>query len=315
MKWIVLAYSLPTEANTPRVTLWRRLQRLGAVSPTGSLYLLPEGEETRESFQWLAGEIRHAGGESLVLQTTRVEGISDKQLVALFDEARREEYEQLAERLAGLEGQLEADSASHLALRAALEKLQRQYEEIRRIDYFKSPAGEALGARLDEAGRRLAGAKTCEPEIERLDRKDYRARSWVTRPRPHVDRLACAWLIRRFIDPQAAIRYAEEPGPGELPFDMPTGRFSHRGNLCTFETMLRAFDLEKPALRRLARLVHEIDLRDSRYRPPEATGVDAVLRGWLAAGLSDQELEAHGLALFDGLYTALTGAASAEEEP
>lgn len=314
MKWIVLAYSLPTEANTPRVTLWRRLQRLGAVSPTGSLYLLPAGEETRESFQWLAGEIRHAGGESLVLQTTRVEGMSDEQLVALFNEARREEYEQLAEKLARLEGRLEADSDSRLALRAALEKLQRQYEEIRRIDYFHSPAGKAVGVHLDEAGRRLARDDTREPEIERLDRDGYRARRWVTRPHPHVDRLACAWLIRRFIDPEATIRYAKEPGPGELPFDMTTGRFSHRGNLCTFETMLRAFDLEEPALRRLARLVHEIDLRDSRYRPPEATGVAAVLRGWLAAGLNDQELEAHGLALFDGLYTALTTATPTDGE-
>ncbi|HSM55286.1 MAG TPA: chromate resistance protein ChrB domain-containing protein [Candidatus Sulfomarinibacteraceae bacterium] len=314
MEWIVLAYSLPTEANTPRVTLWRRLQRLGAVSPTGSLYLLPAGEETRESFQWLAEEIGHAGGESFLLHVARLEGMSDEQMIALFNEARREEYEQLAEKLARLEGRLGDDSDSRLTLRAALEKLQRQYEEIRRIDYFQSSAGKVLGARLGEARQRAAGDDVREPEIVRLDKEDYRNRSWVTRPRPHVDRLACAWLIRRFIDPEAAIRYAKEPGPGELPFDMPSGRFSHRGNLCTFETMLRAFDLEQPGLQRLARLVHEIDLRDSRYRPLEAPGVDAVLRGWLAAGLSDQELEAHGLALFDGLYSALTTATPAEEE-
>lgn len=314
MEWIALAYSLPTEANTPRVTLWRRLQRLGAVSPTGSLYLLPAGEESRESFQWLAEEIRHAGGESLLLDVARLEGMSNEQLVALFNEARSEEYKAIGEKLAGLEGQLGQDADSRLALRAVLEKLQRQFEEIRRIDYFQSPTGKALGARLDEAGRRLAADNTREPEIERLDRDDYRARSWVTRPRPHVDRLACAWLIHRFIDPEATIRYAKEPGPAELPFDMTSGRFSHRGNLCTFETMLRAFDLEEPGLQRLARLVHEIDLRDGRYRPPEAHGVDTVLRGWLAANLSDQELEAHGIALFDGLYAALTGTALGVEE-
>ena len=314
MTWIALAYSLPTEANTPRVTLWRRLQRLGAVSPTGSLYLLPANDQTVESFQWLAGEIRHAGGESLVLHVSRVKGITDAQLVTLFNEARREENAQVGEKLAELEQQLGDGSSLIQVLRNAYEKLQRRHEEIRRIDYFQSPHGVALAARLSEVGRRLAGDDTREPQIEPVNRDDYRGRRWVTRPRPHVDRLACAWLIRRFIDPEAAIRYGEEPAPDELAFDMPAGRFSHHGNLCTFETMLRAFGLEQPGLQRLARLVHEIDLRDSRYRPPEVAGVDAVLRGWLRGGLSDQELERHGLALFDGLYATLAGKPLGEEE-
>jgi hypothetical protein len=127
----------------------------------------------------------------------------------------------------------------------------------------------------------------------------------VTRPRPHVDRLACIWLIRRFINPTAAIRYSLTPEPDEVAFDMRDGEFGHRGNLCTFETMVATFALEEPSLHTMGEIVHEIDLRDGRYTRPETAGVDAVLKGWLLASFSDAALEAHGVALFEGLYTAL----------
>lgn len=133
----------------------------------------------------------------------------------------------------------------------------------------------------------------------------YRHARWVTRPRPHVDRLACIWLIRRFINPSAVIRYAQSPGPDEVAFDMREGAFSHRGNLCTFETMVAAFGLEDPGLHLMGEIVHEIDVRDGRYAHPETGGIDAVLRGWLLTRFSDQELETHGVALFEGLYTVL----------
>ena len=126
----------------------------------------------------------------------------------------------------------------------------------------------------------------------------------MTRPNPHVDRLACAWLIRRFINPRAQIRYSDAPQPDEVAFDMSRGPFGHQGNLCTFETMTRAFGLDDPGLRAIAEIVHEIDLRDGRYTRPEVAGIDAVLRGWLTR--SDAEREAHGIALFDGLHVALS---------
>jgi hypothetical protein len=120
-----------------------------------------------------------------------------------------------------------------------------------------------------------------------------------------VDRLACAWLIRRFLNPQAMIRYAPNPLPDEIAFDMPDARFGHHGNLCTFETMLRAFGFDDPALHAVAEVVHEIDLRDGVYTRLETTGIDAVLRGWLRLDLPDADREARGCALFDGLYAAL----------
>ena len=132
----------------------------------------------------------------------------------------------------------------------------------------------------------------------------YRDRSWVTRTRPYVDRLAYIWLIRRFINPSAVIRCSNTPEAAEVAFDMREGTFSHQGNLCTFETMVAAFGIEEPSLRLMGEIVHEIDLRDGRYVHPETAVIDAVLKGWLLMGFSDHELEAHGVALFEGLYAA-----------
>jgi hypothetical protein len=137
-------------------------------------------------------------------------------------------------------------------------------------------------------------------------REEYQGRCWVTRSRPFVDRLACVWLIRRFIDPAAVIRFGEQPATGEVTFDLEGAEFGHHGNLCTFETLLLAFGLDDPALRSVAEIVHEIDLRDGRHMLPETAGVEAVLRGWHAAGLTDAELAENGRALFEALYAAFS---------
>ena len=130
---------------------------------------------------------------------------------------------------------------------------------------------------------------------------------WATRPHCHIDRAACAWLIRRFIDPEALIRYRDRAEDGEVSFDMPGARFGHVGDCCTFETMMQAFNLSDPGLQAVAELVHELDLRDARYARPELVGLDAILEGWRRLEWTDQELEAHGVALFEGLYLHLKG--------
>jgi hypothetical protein len=153
--------------------------------------------------------------------------------------------------------------------------------------------------------------ETCSPHASDASRRRFRPMTarprdvrWVTRPRPHVDRLACIWLIRRFINPSAVIRYATTPEPNEVAFGMRQGTFGHRGNLCTFETMVAAFGLDDQSLHTIGEIVHEIDLRDGRYAHSETAAIDAVLKGWLLMGFSDQELEVHGVALFEGLYAA-----------
>jgi hypothetical protein len=306
--WIVFSYSLPAKAgSTPRVTLWRRLKRYGAISPTGSVYVLPATAECVEAFQWLAQEIQQAQGEALVMHVPQFAGLSDAQVMGLFNEARQAEYEEIEVQGVVLAQQLDEGVGEAASVRPILEKLQKQHAEIARIDYFHCAKGVAVAAQLSSLAQRLLPGEWVVPEVATAVLADYQNRTWVTRPRPHVDRLACAWLIRRFIDPQAVIRYREQPEADEVAFDMADGRFGHVGNLCTFETMLRAFELSAAGLLLLAEIVHEIDLRDGRYPRPEVAGVDAILKGWLLTNATDETLEAWGLALFDGLLANLSG--------
>ena len=304
MSWLVFSYSLPSKArSSPRVAVWRRLRANGAVSPKGGVYVLPNRPDCAEAFQWLAQEVEDAKGEALLMHVDRFEGMTDQALVALFQEARRKDYEELDARIADLQRSLRTRGAAGGDARDTLAKLRREQAEIARIDFFETPEAAAVAAKLDRLEQALAPASAAARSVEPAAIAAYRTARWVTRPHPHVDRLACVWLIRRFVNPRAAVRYAAAPEPDEVAFDMPGATFGHRGNLCTFETMARAFELDDPGLRAIAEIVHEIDLRDGRYSRPEIPGVDAILRGW--GGLADSEREAHGQALFEGLYTSL----------
>ena len=309
MPWVVFSYSLPSAGrSSPRVAVWRRLRAVGAVSPKGGVHVLPARDECVEAFQWLAREVEQAKGEALLMRVERFEGLSDAQLITAFQEARRQDYATLDRRAAHLEkaltGSRTRDPRDDAEARELLARLKREYGEISRIDFFGSPTGAQVAARLARIEATLAPRRPDDAPVARAALSAYRHKRWVTRPHPHVDRLACAWLIRRFINPRAVIRYATAPRPDEVPFDMSEGPFSHHGNLCTFETMIRAFGLDDVAVRAIAEIVHEIDLRDGRYARPETPGIDAILRGWMPR--ADADREAHGIALFDGLYEALS---------
>lgn len=307
MSWIVFSYSLPSKArSSPRVAVWRRLRALGAISPKGGVHVLPAREECVEAFQWLAQEVEQARGEALLLRVERFEGISDAQLIELFQAARKREYDALNARVTALErslGKRKREPRDLARARDLLARLRREHAETARVDFFESPAGARLAARLMAIEHALAARRPPGLRVPAMGVAELRNKKWVTRPRPHVDRLACIWLIRRFINPRAAVRYSTTPEPDEIAFDMSGAQFGHRGALCTFETMIEALGLDDPGLRALAEIVHEIDLRDGQYARPETAGIDAVLRGWLT--IPDAEREAHGVALFEGLYGAL----------
>jgi hypothetical protein len=309
MPWLVFSHSLPsTGRSSARVAVWRRLRALGAVSPKGAVHILPEREECAEAFQWLAQEVEQASGEALLMHVERFDGLGDTQLIALFDEARKEDYAALDARAAELErtltGSRSRQSTDSPQLRESLAKLRRDYGEIARIDFFSAAAGAKLASRLVRIEEALAPDRPAQRALASASIAAYRTKRWVTRPSPHVDRLACAWLIRRFINPHAEIRYSTSPTPDEVAFDTGVGQFSHQGNLCTFETMMLAFGLENPAMKAAAEIVHEIDLRDGRYVRAEVAGIEAVLKGWM--NRTDADREAHGVALFDGLYEGFT---------
>ena len=302
MRWLVLSYSLPSKPSSSRVTLWRRLQRLGALSVTGA-HLLPQRPDCGESFTWFAQEVRAAGGEALVMEVERFEGLSEREVVERFNGLQEEAY-------AALQGAIEAFEKAQGEDNPlkTLDRLRQRFLELKRLDFFGSPAGKEVAAKLTELEQTLLPGAAERAQVATVDRADYQNRTWVTRPQPHVDRLASVWLIARFIDPSAKILYRNTAKESEVSFDMDGAVFTHTGSLCTFETLIAAFALEDSALTPVAQIVHEIDLRDGRYVRAEVAGLDALLDGWLASGLSDEELEARGRHLFSGLYAAFSQA-------
>lgn len=309
MGWVVFSYSLPSKPQSSlRVTLWRRLRRLGAVAPKSGIYVLPARDECIEAFQWLTQEVQQANGEALVMHVEQFEALTDSQLIELFREARREDYAELEAQVEAMEKAFSLKTKPEVhQIRDLLGKLRRRYADLAHVDFFNTSEGTQLAARLASMEQALSPKDIFVENLAPVALSEYQNKHWVTRPRPHVDRLACIWLIRHFIDANAIIRYAQQPQLGEVAFDMREGEFGHQGNLCSFETMIARFSLNHPGLGTIAAIVHEIDLRDGRYARPETTGIDVVLRGWLLAGLPDQELESRGVDLFEGLYAGLSG--------
>ena len=253
------------------------------------------------------------GADPIVIRAEMIDGLTETQIVNLFREARREDYGELLVRAEELERQLRtADANTGLAVRASLERLRADHLQVQHIDYFSAPEGRQASARIDSLcgdARSPGTRRAAQVAPARID--DYQGRTWVTRPRPFIDRLACAWLIRRFVDRSARIRYADAPADDEVAFDMNEGVFGHVGNRCSFEVIIAAFGLHDTALTTLAEIVHELDLQDGRYAHPEVVGLESVLAGWRDSDRSDESLEAAGSDLFDGVYRSLRRAAGA----
>ncbi|MCD6286849.1 MAG: chromate resistance protein [Anaerolineae bacterium] len=303
---MVFSYSLSAKSSSPRVATWRQLQRLGAISVAGGVYLLPATDECEEAFQWLAQKVRHADGEALVMRVVNFGDVTEQQIVALFNQARRENYATVDAQVDTLEGALRQHTEDLEGFRDEISRLQQAQAVVARIDYFGCPEGVLLVSRLERIRASFFPDGSAAAEIPRASPEAYAGKVWVTRPHPHVDRLACIWLIRRFIDPGAVVRYALQAGPDEISFDVEESQFGHQGDLCTFEVMVAAFGLDQPGMRALAEIVHEIDLREGRFTRPEVGGIDTLLRGWQLSGIDDADMEARGIALFEGMHAALS---------
>ncbi len=300
--WILLLLSLPPRPSSLRVRTWRRLRALGAVALKSGAYLLPFSPDRYEQFQWLAQEVQKDRGEATLLKVDRVENVQQSAVVRLFHEARNADYAILTDRYRKLGSGRRPRAAEELA------RLARELDRLTDIDFFDAPGRQqALRAR-EAAERRVTGSpKTGSRPAGRLDLEALRGRRWATRPRPHVDRVASAWLIKRFLDPAAEFVFAppEELPAGAIPFDMAGVEFGHCGDRCTFETLLERSGLRDRRLAIIAEIIHEADLRDGKFQREEARGLDLVLRGLLDAVKDDHDALAQGLILFDGLYSTI----------
>jgi hypothetical protein len=301
---LLLLVGLPPQPSSLRVRVWRRLRSLGAVALKRSAYLLPDTPERYEDFQWLVQEIQRDGGEATLIRVQQIENVSPGDVLRLFHEPRDQDYRQLAARYRRVLQRLDRKSISP-RIHDELARLAKDHRRIRDLDFFDAPGGAEV-RRLEEAiamrTRRPETMRRDEPPM--LDLSKLRGRRWVTRPRPHIDRVASAWLIKRFIDPEAEFIFAPpaEFPKDAIPFDAPGVELSHQGEDCTFETLVKRTRLRDRRLVRLAEIVHEADLRDGKYPREEARGIDVAIRALLAASPDDHQVLAQGVSLCEGLY-------------
>jgi hypothetical protein len=311
-RWTLLIHQLPAKPAYLRVKVWRRLQALGAVAVKNSVYVLPANAETQEDFAWLLREITEGGGEAMICEARLIDGLTDQEVRALFDAARDADYNALADEARPLMKQLSrAVSSETLAeAKAQLLRLKTRLAQIVAIDFFGANGRETADGLVAGIEAKIAESEPPDsPEVPAAAAKqadDLQGRVWVTRQGVHIDRMASAWLIRRFIDPQARFKFVPPrgyvPESGELRFDMFNAEFTHEGDRCTFEVLLARAHLDDPALRAIAEIVHDIDLKDAKFARSQVDGIKTLITAICMATHDDEERIARGSSVFDDLH-------------
>jgi hypothetical protein len=305
--WSTLIMTLPTQPNAVRVRVWRALKAMGCAALRDGAYLLPQAQA--ELFEPLAAEVREHGGTAMVLTLQAHDDAQRDELLALFD--RSEAYVQWHDSATALQAELPglAETEARRRGRAVSEALQ----VLQRIDYYPGAAAEqaratldGLRAALDQQFSKGEPRALAEHGITRLNAEKFQGKRWATRARPWVDRLACVWLIRRFIDRQASFVWladAQATPRGALGFDFDGARFTHVGARVSFEVLLASFGMDADArLQRIAHVVHFLDV--GGIPVAEAAGLETVLAGLLELHADDDRLAAAAAHVFDALYAA-----------
>jgi hypothetical protein len=309
-KWLLLIHQIPPKPDSLRVKIWRRLQRIGAVAIKQSVYVMPHSEQAREDLSWTLKEIIAGNGNGSISEARFVEGLDDKQISALFQNARKADYEKIVHDSNLLlndwsSGKIDPRDPA-VKGSAQVSKLQRRFDEIAAIDFFQTPGRGTADILIQKLAALLSGQAVNMNSVNgELD--DLKGKTWVTRRNLFVDRIACGWLIRRFVDKAAPFKFVDAtasyaPKTGEIRFDMFDGEYTHEGDQCTFEVMIQRFQLKDRGLLLLAQVIHDIDLKDTKYNRVETEGVNALLTGLAASHAVDDKRMAAGMPLFENLY-------------
>lgn len=292
MDWLLLIHQIPAKPTYFRAKIWRRLQQIGAVPVKQAAYAMPRNDQAYEDLTWIVKEIVSGGGEAILLEARFQEGLDDTQVVNLFCEARRRDYEHIAievnDLLAGCRQNEAGLSSTLLEYKTGLAKLRKIFAGVTAIDFFPIPERGKVEAALADLETILQQKSIRPSEIKaQMNTESVKGKTWVTRANVYVDRMASAWLIQRYIDPDAAFKFVHSshyaPGADEIRFDMPAGDFTHEGELCTFEVLARRFGAGDPDLEQVARIIHDIDLKDDAFSLPETDGIRALFDGIVAA--------------------------------
>lgn len=308
-RWLLLFHQIPPNPAYVRVKIGRRLARIGAISLKNTVYVLPRSDGALEDLQWVLREVVSSGGDATLCEARFVDGLTDDEVERRFQEARDEDYRALLDEIRTV---VEAPpdrsqpAGGSEKLKADAVRFQRRFEEIGAIDFFNAPGGEGCAGLLRALAERLEDDSTGnQAGAGSASRSSYLGKVWVTRVGVHVDRIASAWLVRRCIDPKAEFKFVSprgyRPGKNDVRFDMFEAEFTHEGDLCTFEVLLQRFSVKEPGLAAISEVIHDIDIKDSRFERPETAGVAAMIAGLCIASRSDEERLLQGFVLLDQL--------------
>jgi len=311
--WLVLIHQLPPKPPYLRVKVWRRLQALGAVPIKNSVYALPNTEDAREDFEWVLRQIHDEGGEASLCEARLVDGLTDDEVRGLFATAREADYRSLSSDIRTFAQQTLLPRSRNVSdevrtqIESTVARFRKRLADIGKIDFFGAPGREATVGLIAGLEQRLSPARPQSTlATTPLTIAEVQKRTWVTRKGVHIDRIACAWLIRRFIDREASFKFVAprgyEPAPRELRFDMFDAEFTHDGDLCSFEVLLRAFALDDAALRAVAEVVHDVDLKEQKFDREETRGIESLVAGLAWMHADDEARIDHGAVVFDALH-------------
>ncbi len=314
-EWLLIFYSVPSHPVSNRMKLWRKLAKAGAVQLKGAVYILPATEEHEEFFQWLIGEVKSMGGDGAFARSAEIRTMTDADIRRLFTIQSDQEYHRLEKALDVLERKVQSiwkgtKSEEGKSLAAQSAKFTKEFDEAGKRDYFESSMGNILKKRIQalEAGLRDAGKKAPDSgSITARRIQDYQGKIWATRENPFVDRMASAWLIKRFIDPKASFEFIDESdiaslGKSTVAFDARGAAFTHIGELCTFEVLIKSFGIKDKAVKKIAEVVHDLDVKDDKYNKPETAGVEDILAGIRKTAKNDVDGLERGMTAFEMLY-------------
>jgi hypothetical protein len=319
-EWLLIFYSVPSHPVSNRMMIWRKLAKAGAVQLKGAVYILPATEEHEELLQWLIGEVKSMGGDGAFVRSADIRTMTDADIRRIFTQQADREYHRLEKALDVLERKIQSirkgtKNEDGKRLADQVTKITKEFEGIAKRDFFNSLTGQPIKKRVQALEDGLRDAKKEPPEeaasIRAKRPMDYRGKIWATRKNPFVDRMASAWLIKRFVDPKASFTFIDERSIASLDnttvaFDMRGAAFTHVGDLCTFEVLVKSFGIKDKAAKKIAEIVHDLDVKDDKYGKPEAAGVEDILTGIRKTAKNDADGLERGMAAFEMLYQSKT---------
>jgi hypothetical protein len=325
-EWLLFFYTIPATPVNNRVKIWRKLLKTGAVQLKGGVYILPYREELHEALQWLLAELPGLKGEGLLVKTDNIEPLLLEEIITLFNDQRQPEYQEISRKIDEFSGRIGnlrkgGKDRKTTPLFRQFEKIQADFQAVQQRDFFHSESGQDVLTQLNTLRNQLEELSTLErgqkgplsaalPNGRTLT--SFSGLTWITRKRPFVDRMASAWLIRRFIDPKASFTFRDEAelkdltSDLEVSYDVRNGDFTHIDDLCTFEVLMKSFDLADKGLDALCRIVHDIDIKDGKFSAPEAHVIEMIIKGIRNRALPDSETLEQGMAVFEALYLSIT---------